>query len=144
MDTDPLGTDRVAIMELKHAYCNHIDHNQPDELADLFTDDAFIGVSGRRGIDSYEGREEITEWSKQVPRATESLHLALCPTITITDSTATGHWKYAVFLLKGGEIELGLGEYEEEYRRNDGTWRIATRVANRLFTVNLGPTSNTT
>lgn len=138
MVLDGTGADWRAITELKYAYCQHIDHHQPEELAELFTDDAYIGVTGRTGIGSFEGREEIEAWCRRVPRADRSLHIAMCPRITITDTTATGKWNYSVYLLSDGQIELGLGEYDEQYRLERNEWRIASRIANRVFTIPLG------
>ncbi|MFB6311321.1 MAG: nuclear transport factor 2 family protein [Salinirussus sp.] len=130
--------DIHAIQNLKHDYCARVDAGATEALFELFTDDATIGYGDGRD-DEYTGAEEVREWCEAVPGANRAAHLAVCPRIDVGDDEATGRWKYTVFLDWGDDIELGVGQYREAYRREDGRWRITRRIADRTITANLGP-----
>lgn len=135
--TDDTLADLRAILELKHTYCSLVDRGATDKLFALFTADATIGYGDGRDAE-YAGPDEVREWCATVPRADRSAHLAVCPRVDIVGDDAEGHWKYSVFLDWGDDIELGVGEYHETYRRANGGWRIASRIADRTLTMSLG------
>lgn len=132
--------DQMQIRELKYAYCNHLDSNETGALFSLFTDDAVLHSVDMRG--SYEGSEGIREWCEiATDESWQSAHMALVPTIQVDGDQATGHWYSIVFIMEDGEVELGQGEYIEEYRRVNGEWLFSYRYTERNVTVYLGQES---
>lgn len=129
--------DQLAIRDLKSRYCTHLDNNETEALFSLFTDDAVLNSVGMRG--KHEGRAGIREWCEiATDPGWRSAHMALVPTIEVEGDEATGHWYSLVFIMEDGEVELGQGEYQEEYRRVDGEWKFSYRSTERNVTVHLG------
>lgn len=130
---------------LKYEYCRSFDRGDFERFQDLFAED-FVLVHSRYG-DDIADRDEMKEWfgwrmdyfvrdGEEVEMA-HNTHLAMNPVIDLTsESSATGEWYYVtVTELASGDIEFGVGEYDDEYVREDGTWKLAKTDAIRRHTM---------
>jgi hypothetical protein len=120
------------VRRLQRAYGYYIDAGMWGDAADLFTRDGSI----EHGLDGvYVGRERVREYLHALGGGTSGLNYGriqecfqLQPVVTVAPdgSSARGRWR--AFVLSG---ELGAnafwseGPYENEYRKEDGCWRIS-------------------
>jgi len=127
------------IRNLRIGYAAHMDAQDVDALAALFTEDAVCEFgsygtwSGRRTI-----RENYVSVMAQVVRPFDAIHVVTNPWVQLTSSdTAHGRW-YLIEMLPTQHPESGLatqgghenplfylGIYEDEYRKVEGRWLIA-------------------
>jgi hypothetical protein len=135
-----LATEQIKV--LKARYFNALDLKDWDALEDLFTEDASMDFSAPPALvvgpapklDDIEsrpwvvhGRPQIVEVVSANLTEVHSVHQGHMPVIEITgENTATGIWQLADLLDFGAVTLHGRGHYHETYRREDGTWRIAT------------------
>ena len=128
-----------AIKQLKARYFRFIDTKDWEGWADLFTADAVMDVSddpGSRGV--VHGRDAIVEGVSQVLATARTIHHGHMPEIELTGpTTARGIWSMEdeVDFSAEGEAPSGIrgaGWYHEEYRLEDGVWRIAFMRLERL------------
>lgn len=122
MSTDV--ADYLAVMDLKHRYCYHIDHGEYEEWASLFTED---GAFHRGGGDTYRGYDELLEFASEVfdGEYEYSAHFVANPIIDVDGDEASARWYLYLPLAKSdGSVGWLQGDYEDEYRRVDGEWRI--------------------
>ena len=116
------------IRELKAWYCAHCDDGyRPDALAELFTKDGVIdaGPFGR-----HEGREAIRRYFAEISNSIVfAAHLVTNPIIAVEGPRATGRWRLLVpaTMVREGRKEAVwiLGDYRDEYVREDGRWRFS-------------------
>ena len=103
-------------------------------LAELFTADGVLdlGPFGR-----YEGRDAIRNACEHIlPQATKwSTHYIVSPVLDIARNgeTATGSWYFLIKSVpqqppQSPVIEI-MGGYEDQYRREDGRWRIRETIS---------------
>ncbi len=133
--TDRTIEERLAELEaideihrLKAAYCTHCDDGYaPDALADLFTRDGVIdaGPFGRHA-----GRDAIRRYFEAISKTIVfAAHLVTNPVISIEGERATGRWRLLVTatMLRDGKKEAVwiLGDYRDDYAREEGRWRFA-------------------
>jgi hypothetical protein len=133
--------DRDAIAQLKARYCRFIDTKRWAELRALFTPDCrFEGLGSAPSgatVDIF-----VTGISTRFCDAT-SIHHCHMPEIKVTGpDTARAVWAmmdyvqwpegFAVAEVPGHPGFQGYGHYEEEYRRQDGAWRISFLRLTRL------------
>jgi hypothetical protein len=124
--------DANDIKRLQRAYGYYLDEAQWDEMTALFTDDATVEY-GRDGL--YRGKERIREYlyklgGDQLGLAAGQLneHYQLMPVITLAEDgmTAKGRWRALILSGNFGEsANWGEGPYENEYRKEDGIWKIS-------------------
>jgi len=122
------------IKQLKTRYCRYVDTKQWDLLRELFTTDVrFEGLGSAPSgatLDMF-----ITGIST---RFREAVSIHYCPNadIVLTDAdTARGIWSMMDYVQWPAGFSpreaphasgfRGYGHYEEEYRRVEGTWKIA-------------------
>ena len=128
------------IKNVRYAYSAHLDSQNVDALADLFTEDAVCDFGEEWGV--WKGRETIkasyTAVMGQIGSPFDALHVFTNPWITVTGATtAHGRW-YLLDLLtrqkpvtglatRGGHDNplLYLAIYEDDYRKVDGNWKFA-------------------
>lgn len=145
---DPLQVllDIEAIKQLKARYCRHLDLREWDQLRSLFTDDAEVESPSSRlpgakpGVDGFveilarlqEGRDEAYGNAEASPGPVRTgIHHSHLPEIEITGKdTARGIWRLTTIHppaepLPVPEIHFGFGIYDEEYRREQDTWKIS-------------------
>jgi hypothetical protein len=139
MDMSDLLT-KFEIMELRLAYAAHFDSRDFVRFAALFTEDAVCSFGAEYGGD-WVGRETITQRFIERGRIGggpfDVIHVVTNPWITLAGADrAHGRWYLLDYLTRqkphtglesrGGHDNplLWLGLYEDDYRREDGAWKI--------------------
>ena len=145
MRTDCMTTieDLVAIEEIKRLkmrYCRLIDENRRAELREIVTADVvyeFENFRKGKGADDFIGPIR--------PRAGghKTLHRVFMPEIEVLpDTTARGTWAMEDIIEHAPDSDQngfrGYGRDIEEYRKVDGSWRIASIFATRVRIEALG------
>jgi ketosteroid isomerase-like protein len=128
--------DIEEICALKYRYFRHLDLKEFDELGALLTDDCAAAYDD--GALSFEGRAAIVEFlgSSLSGAGIISEHHGHHPEITFTGpDAAVGTWYLEDrVLIPAADLEIaGTAFYEDVYRRDDGTWRIAATGYRRVF-----------
>lgn len=126
--------DYIAIIKLQRSYGFYVDRGYWREAADLFTQDATF----EEGVDGvYVGRERIHQVIvKQaggnpgpgLPFGQLYERFQLQPVVTLSDdgNSAQGRWHELSMLGQYEEhAEWGEGVYENQYRKEDGVWKIS-------------------
>ncbi|MWG33426.1 nuclear transport factor 2 family protein [Halomarina oriensis] len=119
---------RSAVEALRIAYCHRLDDGRLEEWLDLFTEDAVVNYASREG--ATEGRDALRSLAEDWLFAEDEtrVHTVSNPLVDVADDreTATGLWYYrAVTIDEDGSALLEQGRYDERYRHDDVTWRIA-------------------
>jgi SnoaL-like domain len=135
---------------LRAAYTAHLDSQDLDRLADLFTEDAVCAYPAEYGGD-WVGRETIrANFAGIMPaigQQFDAIHVTTNPWIELTGpDTAHGRWYLldwltrqkagtADMVTRGGHDNplLYLGVYEDEYRRVDGAWKFSRIALHTLW-----------
>ncbi len=123
--------DRLDILELPGRYAEALDTLHPDQLSDVFTDDAVWEVEGRFKLT---GLAEIMEFMGR-PDVHPGAHIMANPFISGVDGSgadAVVHLKTRGIYPVGpsdSKAPTGVfyGRYEDEVVRTDGGWRIRLR-----------------
>ena len=127
--------DREAIRNLKLKYAMACDDNyNPENLADLFTEDAMWDAGAVHGIKR--GRQEIKDFFAGVSeRMIFAVHQLLVSEITVEGDSASGVW-YAQTLgiLRRNKGVWNSYLYEDEYQKVDGKWLISYTKIKHFFT----------
>lgn len=124
--------DTNDIKRLQRAYGYYLDEALWDDMVDLFTDDATVEYA-RDGL--YRGKDRIREYLHRLGNGHNGLaegqlneHFQLMPVITLSEDgqTAKGRWRALILNGQLGEYaNWGEGPYENEYRKEDGVWKIS-------------------
>lgn len=134
--------DLKDIERLQRAYGYYIDHSDWDNVVDLLTEDATAeyAMSG-----TYVGKESIRALLYAIGYGERGLrpqqlreHTQLQPVITLSADgrTARGRWRALVLLGQFNEYaRWQIGPYENEYRKEDGKWKISRLHWYETFTV---------
>ena len=136
------ANDLKEIERLQRAYGYYIDQSDWDNVVDLLTDDATAeyAVSGVHvGKASIRGLLYAIGYGKRglQPQQLRE-HTQLQPVITISPDgrTARGRWRALVLL---GQFQQyarwQIGPYENEYRKENGVWKISRMQWYETFTV---------
>lgn len=119
----------VDIENLQAAYGYYVDKCLWDDAANVFAEDASYEY-GQQGV--YRGRARVREaLALLAPAGPSAGHLnnymMLQPIIDVADDnlTAKARWRSDIQLLSGGRASWGEGVYENEYRNEDGVWKIS-------------------
>ena len=131
--------DIEAIKQLKARYFRLMDTKDWDGLAQVFTPDVHLDMTG-------EGAGEIDTVEAYMPFLVSNIgevttvHHGHMPEIELTSpTTATGIWAMEdeLWWPEGSPIRYmhGYGHYHETYRKDDGTWRIASLTLTRLHRI---------
>lgn len=131
--------DVHAIMQLKHRYFRLLDHKQWPELRTCFTDD--VETHYESGHYQFSGVEDVMRFlSESLDGLREggrfALHLGHHPEIELIGPTeARGLWTLHAPILDRDSSRAGWQDsfYEDEYRKEDGAWRIS-RIGYTSFT----------
>jgi hypothetical protein len=131
--------DTAAIKRLQRAYGYFLDKGMWPDLAELFTDDATAAYPAGRFV----GKKNITQhvW-RNVGDGDVGLkdrrlynHMVLQPVVTLgpDGKTAKGRWRVLAMIGrlqdaegKGGMASWAGGVYENEYRKENGVWKISS------------------
>lgn len=134
--------DLKDIERLQRSYGYYIDHSDWDNVVDLLTDDATAeyAVSG-----VYVGKKSIRGLLYSIGYGQRGLrpqqlreHTQLQPVITLSADglTARGRWRALVLLGQFNEYaRWQAGPYENEYRKENGRWKISRIHWYETFTV---------
>lgn len=131
-----------AIKQLKGRYCYHIDYQEWDQYANLFTRDATLNTDegpdtkGRAPTRQPEvrGRDAIRTFIARLLDPAETVHQVHCPVIELlSPTTAKGLWAMEDIVKMPGFHLLGRGHYRETYAIEDGQWRIASLHLTRTW-----------
>jgi hypothetical protein len=116
------------IRNLKARYCELCDDGYPpDELAELFTDDA--EWNGGDMLGAHRGRDAIRDFFATMPATLSfAIHHVTNPRIDVADdvTTATGHW----LLLQAATDPSGqqamwlAATYDDQYLHTNDGWRF--------------------
>lgn len=127
---------REQIKQLKARYCYHLDYQEWEAYADLFTEDATLDVDtavSTRGRDGepqpqIRGRGEIRAFIDKLLSGAATVHQVHSPIIELTSPTsAKAIWAMEDEVQTAGFHLHARGHYRETYRKEaDGRWRIAS------------------
>ena len=122
---DPHLVEIEEIKRLKARYFRHLDTKQWQAWRQLFTDD-FVGeFHGPHPVIQFASPDEMVDANRSLLADVPTVHHGHMPEIEITGpDTASGVWAM-VDIVKLGAGFVGYGHYHEDYRREDGSWRIA-------------------
>ena len=122
--------DQDQVENLQRIYGYYADKGLWSEAAALFTDDAELHVQGR-GI--FRGRARILEYLRAIGpegltpgRLFDQMQLQPVTHVDAAAGTARSRWHVFSQLARHGEFhEWSTGVMENEYRREDGVWKIS-------------------
>jgi hypothetical protein len=129
--------NRAAICDLKSTYFRLLDEKRWVDWTELFVPDCQYDVTdmGR----TYDDREEFVAQVVANVGAAQTVHHGHMPEILILDdSRATGTWAlfdYVEFEPAASGTRRGFhgyGRYFDEYREEEGDWRISRLALSRL------------
>ncbi len=119
--------DQRQIEILQRTYGYYVDKNLWTQIADLYTEDGTLEIGGR-GV--FVGRTRILQYLQFLGKPEDGKlydHTQLQPIIDVSpDGTqAKGRWRALIFTggLNDSSI-IGDCVYENEYRKQNGVWRI--------------------
>jgi uncharacterized protein (TIGR02246 family) len=120
--------DVLAIQQVIASYCQAIDSGDGDAVAELFTDDASLGV----GLpDPFVGKEVIREMGGGVSTMVPGVrHVTTNVVIDGDGDTASARSYVQVFTTVGGPEQTRLvasGIYVDALRKDGGKWRFVSR-----------------
>jgi len=119
--------EHLEIRELRSRYAHSIDHGAAtgewDDFMSLYTEDAVLEYPQA----TITGHDEIRAFCDEIEEMYEfSMHTVQMPAIDIDGDEATGAWYMLVAYTATDSSEgLVMGEYEDEYRREDGEWKFS-------------------
>ncbi len=127
--SEPDTMDHLAIAELFSRYAFHFDRNEPDHVAELFTDDAVIDYGP--DFPPIEGRDSIAD---RIRPGLEETFEATSHHISnvMVDPMSRDHasaiaYVYAWHRYRDGSPDGHLwGQYHASVRRNADGWRFST------------------
>jgi uncharacterized protein (TIGR02246 family) len=129
--------DIEAIRRLKARYFRTLDTKDWDGFGQVFTEDAVMDVPEVDSISH--GREAIVAMVTNTLAKARTVHHGHMPEIDLTGpDTASGIWAMEDYnewppRESGERVGIrGYGHYREEYRREDGEWRISRCRLDRL------------
>lgn len=136
LDAAELLLQYRRIEELKYAYMRCLDTKEWGEMAELLTDDAVGEWSG--GKLTRTGKPEILAFFHESMDSVEflSAHHAHMPELKLLGpDAAIGTWALEDTVVMGEYSLLlhGSAIYHDEYRREDGRWKIARTGYKRTF-----------
>jgi hypothetical protein len=120
--------DYIAVANLQAIYGYYVDKSRWDDAADLFSRDATLEIAGR-GL--FTGQDRIREYLKQLgPLEYGRLfnHMQLQPVINIASDGAGAKARWRSLMQVGHlgkEARWGEATYENEYVKEQGTWKIS-------------------
>ena len=120
--------DERDIQILQRTYGYYVDKNLWTQIADLFTADGTLEIGGR-GV--FVGRQRVLQYLEWLGKPVNGRlydHTQMQPVVHVSPdgSQAKGRWRALVF---GGDLGrtsvFGDCIYENEYRKENGVWKIS-------------------
>ncbi|MCP5145219.1 MAG: nuclear transport factor 2 family protein [Gammaproteobacteria bacterium] len=125
-------SDVNEIQRLQNTYGYYLDNSDWDNIVDLLTDDATAEYA-TSGV--YRGKQSIRDFLYGIGYGERGLrpqqlreHIQVQPVITVAEDgmTAKGRWRVLALLGQFGEYaRWQTGPYENEYRKENGVWKIS-------------------
>jgi hypothetical protein len=121
--------DEWALYKLAMLYSRAMDHNVPEIIDSIFTEDAMIETPSF----TLRGRAEIRDMPPKIrQKYISTTHAVHNQTVTITGDRADGETGCLAHMMsqgpRGGEILIVEGvRYLDQWVRKDGSWRFASR-----------------
>ena len=129
---------RVALEDLNTAFCYHLDHNEVEQLLELFTDDVYYTHGPRRTNGKGELEQVFRSRTATSPRTSRHLYSGL--KIDIKSATRASGTCVCMTFGQNGEpplspaIPILVADFDDVYMRgDDGRWRIRERHIHRIF-----------
>jgi hypothetical protein len=128
--------DQLAIANLQRMYGFYVDKSQWEHVADLFARDAVLEINGRG---RFIGQDRIREYMRHFGPHEEGLlmnHMQLQPVVHVDPDGTHGNARLRALMMVGkmGDHAMwGEAIYENEYVKEDGTWKIARLKAYQVF-----------
>ena len=129
---------RVALEDLNTAFCYHLDHNEVDELLELFTEDVLYTHGPRRTHGKAELEQVFRSRTANTPRTARHMYSGLKLDIE-SESRARGTSVCMTFAQNGEPplapaVPILVADFEDLYERGaDGRWRFRERHIHRIF-----------
>jgi 3-phenylpropionate/cinnamic acid dioxygenase small subunit len=126
--------DERSIVRTMHRYCRALDSGDQREWFDVFTEDATYDTVLPDGsvFAHLTTRDEFIAFLNAYPRqpATAPKHVIVDPIIEIDGDTARGESTFLFLNQSPGAPPrvMAWGRYVDEFRREDGVWRISARL----------------
>lgn len=126
--------DQNEIENLQRTFGYYYDKMLWEHVLDLLTEDATLEI-GTSGV--YVGKDSIRRYlyalsgGEEGPREGVMFeHFQLQPIVTVAADGMTAHGRWRAFIMtgvhgSGSGGNWGEGPYENEYRKEDGVWKIA-------------------
>jgi len=117
---------REELKELRARYCYCVDEQNWEVFPDLFIENPTLDFGGM-GV--YEGQEGLDRFAHQFVdgQLSGSAHMLSNPILDIDEDAASGRWYVeSPITFSDGSGAWRQGWYEDEYRRTDGEWKIAS------------------
>jgi SnoaL-like domain len=120
--------DQRQIEILQRTYGYYVDKNLWEQIADMYTEDGTLEIGGR-GV--FVGRARVLEYLRWLGKPQDGKlydHTQIQPIVDVSPDgkVAKGRWRALVFGgATGGTSVLGDCIYENEYRKENGVWKIA-------------------
>ncbi len=119
--------DRDAIKELTAKYCWHVAHGEGEAVANLFSDDGVLEITGGDTA-PVRGREALLKFYRASVREPEAaIPFIQNHIIVIEGDEAHGTCGIEARFARNGESVTAAGYYEDRYRRVNGNWRFVQR-----------------
>lgn len=136
--------DSKAIKRLQRAYGYYVDNGLADEVAALFAEDATAEIGGY-GV--FIGRDRVTELYRRLlgnglREGQLNNHIIMQSVVHVAPDgeTAKGRWRALIMLGEHGRSATwSEGPYENEYVKENGTWRISKLHWYMTFTAPYSP-----
>lgn len=132
-------SDLEDIRTVKHRYYRGIDTADVALLGTLFTEDVTVEYRGGGYLVRLEGREPMLDFLLNSFHADSvATHMGHMPDITlIDDDSAKGIWYLddVYISLERNDVTTGSAIYRDDYRREDGVWKIARTEYDRITEV---------
>lgn len=129
-------SDFEDIRTLKHRYFRGIDTADIELLKPLFSEDVEIDYRGGSYRAKLSGRANMLEFlANSFHAGALAMHHGHMPEITLaSEDSAKGIWYLEdLFILRDAGIKTqGTALYKDEYRREDGEWKIARSEYDRV------------
>lgn len=120
-----------AIKQLKARYFRWLDTKQWQAWSAVFTHDVVMEIPELDIV--IEGRKEVVEKVRSTLDEAQTIHQGFMPEIDLISNTeATGVWAMEDRIETTAKSTHGFGHYHEEYRIEDGGWRISRISLHRL------------
>ena len=136
---------RLALIDLNNAFTHHLDHNNVEQLVDLFAEDALYTHGARRS----EGRVAIAELfcNRTAAGPRTARHMSTGLQLNIDSAVRAMGASVCMTFAQDGEPPIGstvpylVADFDDVYRLIEGRWYIQERHITRIFVApnNTGP-----